>query len=63
MFVTRPAYFAPVTALIIKPQIPAYQKLQSRSPQGDCLKQTQEWSILKDMPEDKAIILKDTSLL
>jgi len=55
-------HFAPVTVLITKPQIAVYRNCSSQvHRETACLKQTQERRILKDMPEDKAIISRDTS--
>lgn len=56
-------HFAPVIALIIKPQPAAYQQLQHTTHWDTaCLDQVQERSVLKAMSQDKAFILKDISL-
>lgn len=57
-------HFAPVIALIIKPKPAAHQQLQHTTHWDiACLEQAQERSVLKAMSQDKAFILKDTSLL
>lgn len=57
-------HFAPVIVLIIKTQPAAYQQLQHTTHWDTaCLDQVQERSVLKAMSQDKAFILKDTSLL
>lgn len=57
-------HFAPVIALIIKPQPAAYQQLQHTTHWDTaCLEQAQGRNVLKATSQDKAFILKDTSLL